>query len=216
MLNLLDTTVHPQTSTEDSPGELDTKSKILHAAIQEFSKRGYSGASLRQITTLANVKHGLVKYHFQSKDGLWRACIVYVFEQFKKTSWLANNQWEGMSMREKTEHVLRSYVELLGKNPRLTKLIENEGMNDNERLDWLSQNFLIPHIERAIEWIKKGQDAGVYPANLPAMNIFYALLGALRNIFFNAAQVHKVFGVDVLSDQEIKHQQDTIVHLFLR
>lgn len=119
-------------------------------------------------------------------------------------------------MREKTEHVLRSYVEFLGKNPRLTKLIENEGMNDNERLDWLSQNFLIPHIERAIEWIKKGQDAGVYPANLPAMNIFYALLGALRNIFFNAAQAHKVFGVDVLSDQEIKHQQDTIVHLFLR
>lgn len=51
------------------------KTALLDAAESLFAERGYYGASMREITTLAAVPHGLVTYHFQSKEDLFRQVV---------------------------------------------------------------------------------------------------------------------------------------------
>lgn len=48
-----------------------TRERILLAAEELFSKDGYSGVSLRQITGEAGVDLALIKYYFGSKEGLF-------------------------------------------------------------------------------------------------------------------------------------------------
>lgn len=47
-----------------------TKERILSAAEELFAKHGFAGASLRQVTSAANVNLAAVNYHFGSKDNL--------------------------------------------------------------------------------------------------------------------------------------------------
>lgn len=47
-----------------------TKERILSAAEDLFAKSGFAGASLRQVTSAANVNLAAVNYHFGSKENL--------------------------------------------------------------------------------------------------------------------------------------------------
>ena len=47
-----------------------TKQRILGAAEDLFARRGFAGASLRQVTAAAKVNLAAVNYHFGSKDRL--------------------------------------------------------------------------------------------------------------------------------------------------
>jgi AcrR family transcriptional regulator len=49
------------------------KERLLDAALKLFGERGFEGASVRDITAEAGVSLGLVRRHFDSKEGLRRA-----------------------------------------------------------------------------------------------------------------------------------------------
>ena len=48
-----------------------TKEKILIAANELFAKNGFSGASIREIATMANVNLAAINYHFKNKENLY-------------------------------------------------------------------------------------------------------------------------------------------------
>jgi len=52
-----------------------TKDKLMDAAEKLFARRGFHGASLRDITAAAGVDLALVNYHFGSKKGLLAAVL---------------------------------------------------------------------------------------------------------------------------------------------
>jgi AcrR family transcriptional regulator len=53
-----------------STSPFSTKERILGAAEELFARRGFAGASLRQVTSAAKVNLAAVNYHFGSKDKL--------------------------------------------------------------------------------------------------------------------------------------------------
>ena len=64
----------------------DTKEKILAAALDMFSKYGYAGTNIRELSaSLGLVKSGVYK-HFESKEEIWNALldqlIAYYEEHF--------------------------------------------------------------------------------------------------------------------------------------
>lgn len=60
--------------------DLSTRARIRDAALREFAKHGFKGASIRGIARAANVSPGLVQHYFTSKEELRRACDAYVME----------------------------------------------------------------------------------------------------------------------------------------
>ena len=64
----------------------DTKEKILMAALDMFSKKGYEGTNIRELAaSLGLVKSGIYK-HYESKEAIWNALldrmIAYYGEHF--------------------------------------------------------------------------------------------------------------------------------------
>lgn len=55
---------------------------ILAAAIQDFSKYGYEGASMRRICKESGVSNGRLFHHFKDKQALYLACGRSIFEMF--------------------------------------------------------------------------------------------------------------------------------------
>ena len=64
----------------------DTKERILTAALEMFSQKGYAGTNIRELSaSLGLVKSGVYK-HYESKEGIWNALldqmIAYYGERF--------------------------------------------------------------------------------------------------------------------------------------
>ena len=64
----------------------DTKERILAAALEMFSQKGYDGTNIRELTaSLGMVKSSMYK-HFESKEDIWNALldemIAYYGERF--------------------------------------------------------------------------------------------------------------------------------------
>ena len=64
----------------------DTKERILAAALELFSKNGYAGTNIRELSaSLGLVKSGIYK-HYESKEAIWNALldemIAYYGEHF--------------------------------------------------------------------------------------------------------------------------------------
>ena len=64
----------------------DTKERILAAALEMFSQKGYAGTNIRELSaSLGIVKSGVYK-HYESKEAIWNALldqmIAYYAEHF--------------------------------------------------------------------------------------------------------------------------------------
>lgn len=194
---------------------IDTRSKILQTAVKVFSEFGYNGASLRQITTLTQVNHGSIKYHYNGKEALWRACVIYLYAQLEYAFMVADAKWVGMSMRKRIEHSMSIYIRFQAKQPALARITMFETVEKSSRLDWLNKKVTIPYTEKSLALIGDAQKEGVYPANIPDMNMFYLLLGAIRYTYLVAPEAARMFGKDVTDDEEIKRHEDAVIQLFL-
>jgi AcrR family transcriptional regulator len=75
------------TQNERAPGEAETRTRILKAALCQFAEHGFRGASVRGIARAANVSPGLVQHHFGTKDGLREACDDWVMYLLKDTQY---------------------------------------------------------------------------------------------------------------------------------
>lgn len=56
--------------------------KIIEAALRRFGEDGYEGTSTRQIAQEAGVNPPALQYYFDSKEGLYAACLTYIREHF--------------------------------------------------------------------------------------------------------------------------------------
>ena len=55
---------------------LDTKQRLLEAAMRVFSEKGFQGSSMRTITREAGTSLSAANYHFGSKEELLRSALA--------------------------------------------------------------------------------------------------------------------------------------------
>ncbi len=195
--------------------ELDTRSKLLDAAVKVFGQHGFAGSSVRQIAELAGVNHGSIKYHYSSKNQLWRAGIAYLFQEMERVIFANEDQWSQMTPREQIIDHIGSYVRFNAAHPELLRMMMFESISRSERYEWLADNYLRPFTDRALNRVALAQEQGVYRADIPALNLHYMNVAASRTMFFAAPELDQRFGIDIFAEEEIQRHIDALVKLFV-
>lgn len=195
--------------------ELDTRSKLLEAAVAVFGKHGFSGSSVRQIADLANVNHGSIKYHYSSKNQLWRAMVAYLFQSMEAAVFQNEAEWARMTAREQLEDHIGSYIRFNAETPEYMRVIMYESISRSERFEWLADNYLRPFTDRAINRVALAQEQGVFRADIPPLNLYYMQISASRSLFFEADELSQQFGIDAFSEIEVQRHIDAVVALFV-
>ena len=57
-----------------------TRRRILDAAADEFSRRGYDGASLNTVCARSGLSKGIIYHYFKAKDELYLTCAQECFD----------------------------------------------------------------------------------------------------------------------------------------
>ncbi|MEP0585906.1 MAG: TetR family transcriptional regulator C-terminal domain-containing protein [Roseobacter sp.] len=99
-----DTAPAPRRRT--APREIRRKQLIM-AAIDSISKRGFAETTLRHVTEKAKLSHGVVNYHFDSKEALYDATLGFLAQEHYAI-WTQYLNAVGPSAAERLEAIVRA------------------------------------------------------------------------------------------------------------
>ncbi|KPV59978.1 TetR family transcriptional regulator [Paenibacillus sp. A3] len=102
-----------KTKTSRQQQALETKGKLIDAALQTFSRKGFSESTTKDIAKEAGVTDGLIYHYFQSKeDLLWAILDKYTLLHSIRQALAA------MDKQASLEHNLTAYFQTLFRNLR--------------------------------------------------------------------------------------------------
>jgi TetR/AcrR family transcriptional regulator len=78
--------IHSQTTPTGTDRSVETRGRILDAALREFSALGLAGARMDQIAAAAGVNKALLYYHFDSKENLYVAAVEMISAKIRDRS----------------------------------------------------------------------------------------------------------------------------------
>ena len=211
----------PALSDSDAPapgrkrrnrGSQVIRDALINAGIAEFAAHGFEGASTRRIAEAADAHQSQIKYHFDTKDELWRRCLSLlieevdqaIVEQFDRTS------DDALAVVEAT---IRGLVGFAARRPELHRIMMHEATSPSERLSWLVETQ-VGHRQAAIAtaWAEL-QGSGVV-ADIDADLLYHTIIGAASLLYANAPEA-VLMGIDPTDPDLVRRHSDALVGIFL-
>jgi len=143
------------------------RSLILDAALGEFSKKGFSGATVERIAADAGMSKSNLLYYFSSKEAIYNATLAHILEV-----WLAPLKTlrpDGEPAPELAAYI-RQKIEMSATFPEASRLFANEVMQGAPQILPILETDLkrlVAEKSQVIEdWIAAGKMRRVDPVHL--------------------------------------------------
>jgi TetR/AcrR family transcriptional regulator len=193
----------------------DTRERILEAAAEEFAEHGYTGASTRRVATLANVQHPALAYHFESKEGLWRAVMTMLNERFVGMYRERLQGLRGVDSATTLRLVMEEFIRFSAQNPKFHRLMAHEAGQGGERMNWLVDHYVKEFFKLLTALIRSAQQEGRFIEGDP-YHVAYLFIGAVTRTFMLAAEVKRISGRSPLTAAYIEEHISLCLRLFFR
>jgi AcrR family transcriptional regulator len=167
--------------------------RILQAALELFSAKGFDGTGLRELATAAAVNHSLVLYYFGSMDGVWKAVVGELVGEFRRQM---GQRLAGLSAIDpvtRLKVMIESFIRFSMEHPEFHRIMTHGARRRTERLKWVADDVLKPTFRETAAIIERGQAEGTIRAFDPAL-LYYALLGLGATPMAFALEIEAVTG----------------------
>lgn len=186
----------------------ETRERIVEAAVECFSERGFRGASTREIAGRAETNQGLITYHFRSKDDLWKAAADRIVGQLQVRIRERLVRLAGEDPRTRAREMIREFVRFNADHPELFRFMVEQGKSDDIRMRWLVDTHL-KRLYEAIPQLGLGAEGPLKP------HAFYVLVGAGSVLFSVAPECRRLTGLDPSSHDAIETHADLVARLLV-
>jgi AcrR family transcriptional regulator len=194
---------------------IDTRAKIIAAAIDEFATFGFEGASTRRIAEASGVKHALVTYHFKSKDGLFRAVVMDINQLRRVQTQARLEGLRGVDETTQLRLMLEDFIRFAADSPQFHWIMTHVASERGERLQWVVETFLKPGFAELARLIRRSQEEGRFVEGDP-IHLIYLFVGAVTRIFMLAPEVEMIMGRSPFDPAFVEEHAKACIGLFFR
>ena len=161
------------------PSKLSAKERILDAALEVFSNKGFHSATTDEIAERAGVGKGTVYRYFETKDKLFAELVRLRTEELERRAGsVIDSRDDVLTMISK---YIRLYFEFFDSNQRLFRLIVQEQLDLGEH----SPDEYFRRVMRAIPKLKRkvyeGTQQGVLK-DVDFQTVFYGTMGFAHGV----------------------------------
>lgn len=192
----------------------ESREKILLAARKAFATHGFEAANIRDIAAEVGVTHTLIRYHFGSKEELWKDVVRDMYARLDRTLSLEALGHIDLTTVDGMKTYLRHYIRYCAQNPEQARIMISETVHGGERLEWMigfikdSHKALIPVFRRLMK-------VGVLP-EVWIVSLFYVVSTISQMPFVLANTIKGLYGVDMTSEAAITAHTDAVIAILLR
>lgn len=158
----------------------DKRARILESALRVFASKGFFGAKVSDVAEEAGVADGTIYLYFKSKDDL----LISLFEeQMSQVNAALLDATCGVEdPAEKLRRFVRTYVELVERNPHAAEVITIELRQSAKFMKQYANPRFADFLKFLAAIIEEGQTQGRLRADVPAPIAARALFGLLDEL----------------------------------
>jgi len=192
---------------------LDTRERLVEAALQVFASHGFEGATTREIARRAGVALAALPYHFTTKEALWKAAADRIFGRLGDSFRRRLEGLEGVELPTRLRLMLGDFVRFQAAHPELHRFMIQEGIARTPRLEWLVETHIRPIYGFVQAMVEAAQRAGMAPLGRPE-HLHYMLIGAASSVYALAAEFELLTGESPNSEALVAEHVATLERLF--
>ena len=187
------------------------RGSLVAAGIPLFSERGFDAVSVRDVEIAADVKRGMLAYHFGDKETFWKAVADATFEQIERQRDIRLDVLKDISEREGLALIIRFHVRFYAQHPELSRLMSQEARQDSWRIDYLVDNHIRSGSAKLEPYVRKNLklNAREYA------HWYYIMISASATIFSFEPECKRLFGFNPRQESVIETHADLIVTMLL-
>lgn len=145
---------------------LDTRTRILNAAVHLFGSVGYEGTSVQSIADAVGIRKASLLYHFSSKEELHRQVIELSLQHWRNE--LPKVLASSLNSYDRFDSTMTALLEFFRSDPSRARLTLREMLDRPESLRERLREYLSPWIHILTEYIRMGQASGLIKPDLHA------------------------------------------------
>jgi TetR/AcrR family transcriptional regulator len=189
-----------------------SRTSILRAAVQEFSREGIAGARIDAIARSAKVNKALLYYYFKDKEALYGAVLDHVFGDLTAAVLEALSQ--PVPPRERLKLYVRTHFDYIACHPLYPRIVQEEmmraGRPGGTQLERVVKQYFRPLFVKLTGLLKEGQSAGDFRAVDPIH--FIPSMISVIIFYFNSAPVMRVMrGVDPYLPEHLQARRASVL-----
>ena len=187
-----------------------TKKKILAAAEQEFSEKGFSAAKVDDIASRAGVNKQLIYAHYISKDNLYATVLGIVYGRLAEyENTLMQSRFEGI---ETIRSIIINYFDFLMKNRSFVRLVLWENLNNVSHMGNV-ETKLFSGVEKLI---REGIEQGIINKSVDVEQLSYSFNMFCFSAFSNVNTISKLINKDLSTEEELKKRAEHIADVLTK
>jgi len=193
-----------------------SRGKLLRAAAKLFAERGYAGTSVDDVCREAKVVKSAVYWHFESKEGLYRAVLEKVYEQIRLIE--SGITTEDRSPEDALREIVRATFDWHNKHPDFVRLVMNENIHQGEHIGAMTgiqvrRQTVVDLLRRVL---LRGEKSGAFRKGLDPIDLHMSISALC---FYNVSNRHtfsRIFERDMTSPKAVAARRDVVIDTILR
>jgi TetR/AcrR family transcriptional regulator len=191
-----------------------TKARILEAATQGFSEKGYDGARVDEIALAANVNKTTMYHYFGSKENLFTAVLENVYKTIRQRQ--SDMELRGMDpvmgMRKLVEFTACIWAEI----PQFNRLLDSENLHEAKhvRNSPRIREMYDPLMATIDELLDRGQKSGQFRHDVDLIDLYISISALSAHYFSRRHTLEAIFQQSLIDkdrlQQRIDHCADVI------
>ena len=186
--------------------------QILEVAEKLFAENGYDGTSIRHISKKAGINIAMISYYFGSKDKLLNSLVAYRNSDFRME--IETVLAKSTNHIEKLDEIVALIVSRINKNRRTYKIIHFQYSSKDRKFDFESYiNHKKENFKLLENFIKSGQENGVFIKNVNSLLIVPTILGSYFHLYYNKAFFMNLLDINDEKSVESYIKNELTTHL---
>lgn len=161
--------------------EGNTRAAILAAARIVFARRGYEGASTREVAEIARVNNAMIYYHFHDKQQMYRAVLASAFSEYDRI-WDHPVFSSNASSRKKIQTYIEGFIRFQRSNDEIRRIMTVEFASCRDNYQWIADEHFSHSYERLAELLRASMRSGELRRADPSLAI-PCLVGMISHSF---------------------------------
>jgi len=158
------------------------KKEIINAAVELFSKQGFTATTTKQVAEAAGITEALIYRHFTSKEELYQEALQHLINKLKKTTFF-KTVFSGKSPKNMLPVAATENIKFMDNNPQFIRMLLFCGLQNHQLATPFFQSVALPFLEMMENFISSGQVLGTVRHDINPRMSAMQLIGSI--VFFN-------------------------------
>jgi AcrR family transcriptional regulator len=199
---------------------MNTRDKILGAAVQEFARYGLGGARVDRIAQRAGANKRMLYYYFGDKEGLFLAALEDRYEHIRSAE--RTLELEHLDPREALERLVRFTWDYFLEHPEFMTLLNSENLHQGRhvRRSKRVQDMHSPLVETLRAVLRRGEARGLFRRGVDPVQLYISIAGEVYFYLSNRYTLSRIFDRDLMAPRALaarcRHVTQTILNSLRR